>query len=247
VAKMDRPDSALDVDVGNSRIKWRLRVDQREMRGTIDRERILHAAEWPTARPSRIRVSSVASREGALRLAERLQSRFGVVPEFARTTRFAAGVTCGYEDPSRLGVDRWLSVLAARQLATGPFIVVGLGTAGTLDFVDAKGVHKGGFIVPGLRLMTEALLSGTADVHVAFEVSRSEEPGVNTEDAVRRGVVLMLSDFVNDSIRRFRATSADQIHVYVCGGDADVVASRIDVPVKIRPELVLDGLALALP
>ena len=247
MAKMDCPDSTLDIDVGNSRIKWRLRVDLRETRGTIDRERILDAADWPTARPSRIRVSSVASREDALRLAERLQSRFGVVPEFARTTKFAAGVTCGYEDPSRLGVDRWLSVLAARQLSTGPFIVVGLGTAGTLDFVDANGVHKGGFIVPGLRLMTEALFGGTADVHVAFEVSRSEEPGTNTDDAVRRGVVLMLSDFVNGSIRRFHETSATQARIYVCGGDADIVASFIDVPVEIRPELVLDGLGLALP
>ena len=80
-----------------------------------------------------------------------------------------------------------------------------------------------------------------------FEVSRSEEPGTNTEDAVRRGVVLMLSDFVNGSIRRFHETSATQARIYVCGGDADIVAPFIDVPVEIRPELVLDGLALALP
>ncbi len=135
-------------------------------------------------------------------------------------------MTCGYEDPSRLGVDRWLSVLAARQLSTGPLIVVGLGTAGTLDFVDAKGVHKGGFIVPGLRLMTEALFGGTADVHVAFEASRSEEPGTNTEDAVRRGVVLMLSDFVNGSIRRFRATSADADSVSTCVGVTQTSSRR---------------------
>jgi len=247
VANMDRPSPTLDIDVGNSRIKWRLRFDQRETRGTIDRERVLDASEWPTAVPSRIRVSSVASREDALRLAERLHAHFGVAPEFARTTKFAAGVTCGYEDPSRLGVDRWLSVLAARQLSTGPFIVVGLGTAGTVDCVDAQGAHKGGFIVPGLRLMTEALFGGTADVHVTFEVPSSSEPGTNTPDAVRRGVVLMLSDFVNGSIRRFRTTSAEQTHIYVCGGDANVVAALIDVPVEIRPELVLDGLALALP
>jgi len=247
VANMDRPSPTLDIDVGNSRIKWRLRLDQRDSRGVIDRERVLDASEWPTAAPSRIRVSSVASREDALRLAERLQSHFGVSPEFARTTRFAAGVTCGYDDPSRLGVDRWLSVLAGRQLWAGPFIVVGLGTAGTVDYVDAHGAHKGGFIVPGLRLMTEALFGGTADVHVAFEVSSSLEPGTNTPDAVRRGVVLMLSDFVNGSIRRLCATSAEQTHVYVCGGDANVVAPLINVPVEIRPELVLDGLALALP
>ncbi len=247
MANMDPRSSTLDIDVGNSRIKWRARVDQSETRGIVDHQHSLDHLQWPTMRPGRIRVSSVASQDQARQLAEWLQSHFGVAPEFAKTTKFAAGVTCGYDDPTRLGVDRWLSVLAARQLSNGPFVVVGLGTAGTLDFVDARGMHKGGFIVPGLRLMTEALFAGTADVHVDFAESSSQEPGTNTPDAVRRGIASMLSDFVNGSIRRFRVATNETPHVYLCGGNADAIAPRIDVSVEIRPELVLDGLALALP
>ena len=125
--------------------------------------------------------------------------------------------------------------------------MIGLGTAGTLDFVDADGMHKGGFIVPGLRLMTEALFAGTADVHVSFEASSSQEPGTNTPDAVRRGVVLMLADFINGSIRRFSAACARYRTCILCGGDADIIEPLIEVPVEVRPELVLDGLAVALP
>ena len=138
-------------------------------------------------------------------------------------------------------------MLAARQLSNRPFIVFGLGTAGTADFVDGEGVHKGGFIVPGLRLMTEALFGGTADVHVTFEASNTHAPGTSTPSAVRRGVMLMLADFVNGSIRRFGATCTDTPIVYLSGGDAEVIAPLVESAFEIRPELVLDGLAVALP
>ncbi len=138
-------------------------------------------------------------------------------------------------------------MLGARQLSNRPFIVFGLGTAGTADFVDNQGLHKGGFIVPGLRLMTEALFRGTADVHVTFEASNNHAPGTSTPSAVSRGVTLMLADFVNGSIRRFGGMCADMPLVYLSGGDADVIAPLVDAAFEIRPELVLDGLALALP
>lgn len=247
MANMDPNSSILDIDVGNSRIKWRSRIGGSDARGTIEHDRSLDRTQWPAGQIGRIRISNVGSKDGAHRLGDWLQSHFGVRPEFARTTRFAAGVTCGYEDPTRLGVDRWLSVLAARQLSKRPLMVVGLGTAGTLDFVDADGMHKGGFIVPGLRLMTEALFAGTADVRVIFEASTCQQPGTNTPDAVRRGVVSMLADFINGSIRRFSASGNGVPNVYLCGGDSRVIEPLIEGPVELRPELVLDGLAVALP
>jgi type III pantothenate kinase len=244
---MDPHSSTLDIDVGNSRIKWRSRIGGSAARGAIEHDQSLNGAKWPAAQIGRIRISSVGSRDSTRELGDWLQSHFGVMPEFARTTRFAAGVTCGYEDPTRLGVDRWLSVLAARQLSKRPLMVIGLGTAGTLDFVDADGMHKGGFIVPGLRLMTQALFAGTANVHVSFETSSSQKPGTNTPDAVRRGVVLMFADFINGSIRRFGSNCSELPHVFLSGGDANIIEPLIEAPVEVRPELVLDGLAVALP
>ena len=117
-----------------------------------------------------------------------------------------------------------------------------------MDFVHDDGTHEGGFIVPGLRLMTDALFGGTADVHVIFGASMGQvAPGTNTSDAVRRGVVLMLADFVNGSVARFSAACTEIPRVYLCGGDVEVMAPLVDASAEIRPELVLDGLALALP
>jgi type III pantothenate kinase len=237
----------LDIDVGNTRIKWRLRASGAESRGYIDRTTAA-ADAWPKCRPDRIRVSSVASKAENEALRRSLESQFGRTPEFAKTSTAAAGVTCGYDDPARLGVDRWLAMLAARQIATGPFVVIDLGTAATIDFVSAEGAHEGGYIVPGLRLMTAALLRGTADVRVNFEAEHLDVgPGRNTAAAVRGGVVSMLADFARNSVARFTDDCAESPHVYLCGGDAELIAALIGIPVAINPQLVLDGLGVALP
>ena len=109
MANMDSSYSTLDIDVGNSRIKWRLRVERAETRGTVDREHILDAGEWPTASTqshSRFQrriagATLVGSRNGCNHTSEWR-------PSLRERPSSPPVVTCGYEDPSRLGVDRWL-------------------------------------------------------------------------------------------------------------------------------------------
>ena len=238
----------LDIDVGNSRIKWRARGPDGDMSGFFDRTDRRSTDRWPAVRPDRIRVSSVASGKENDDLRRLLEHSFNCSPEFAKTTQSLDGLICGYEDPSRLGIDRWLAMLAARRIAAGPFVVVDVGTAATIDFVSEDGRHRGGYIVPGLRLMTSALLHGTADVRVTFDPDKLEtRPGRTTASAVRGGVVLMLADFVRGSIDRFASESAGGPHVYLCGGDARTIAPLVGYPTVIEPDLVLDGIAIALP
>ena len=251
MANMDPHSSILDIDVGNSRIKWRLRVDRQRARAEPSITNTFSiTCEWPTAATrahSRFE-RRIAGRHARRALAIGCNHISEWRPSLRRTTRFAAGVTCGYEDPTRLGVDRWLSVLAARQLSKRPFIVIGLGTAGTLDFVDADGVHKGGFIVPGLRLMTEALFAGTADVHVDFEVSSSQAPGTNTPRRCASRCRLDARRLRQRFDSTLRVPRVTQVRTSICAVVTPTSSRRsLKCPVEIRPELVLDGLALALP
>ena len=240
--------TVLDVDVGNSRIKWRVRGLTGQDVGCMDRLDPSVSDSWPSIRVDRVRVSSVASKNENEELGRSLAQRFGCVAEFAMTTRVVDGLTCGYDEPARLGVDRWLAMLGARQIASGPFVVIDAGTAATVDFVSAEGAHQGGFIVPGLRLMASALFRGTADVQVSFEPNDPVvRPGKTTTTAVRGGLVLMLTDFASNAVARFTNDCGVRPHVYVCGGDAELIAPLIQGPSVIKPHLVLDGLELALP
>ena len=228
---------ALDVDIGNSRTKWRM-GDATGAAAGIDTPAL-------PERPRRIRIACVAGdRRG---IADRFEDAYGVQPEFAQTTAQLAGVTCGYDEPARLGVDRWLAFVAAWSAVRRAVTVVDLGTAATLDFVTADGRHQGGYIVPGLGLMAAALARDTAGVRVAGDLAPELRPGRSTAQAVRRGATAMLLDFIEASVVRFARQCGGSPEVFLTGGDAELVAERLPFVLRVEPDLVLDGLRLALP
>ena len=207
-----------------------------------------HRASWHQRSRTR-RTASVLLvwRQDAKRLGARFASAFDLRPEFAESTAELAGVTCGYENPALLGVDRWLAVVAAWNMARQPAVVADVGTAATLDFVTRDGRHTGGYIVPGLGMMAVALARDTARVQVAGDRAPELLPGRDTAQAVRRGTTAMLLSFVEWSVARFSAADGEAPVVFLTGGDADDLAARPSFPVRVEPDLVLDGLALALP
>jgi type III pantothenate kinase len=192
---------------------------------------------------SRVRIGSVASDQDNEALCRLLQSMLAVPVELARVVSPCSGIQCGYESPSLLGVDRWLAVLAAaNEFGTQNLLVVDAGSAITLDYVGS-GRHLGGFIGPGLHMMRAALFAGTAKVKVpemsdGFPVA----PAVNTASAVSGALRLMHLGLVEQAQKRFSAKA----QIVLTGGDAQILLSELEGAVW-RPDLVLDGLRLALP
>ena len=235
--------AVLDLDIGNTRTKWRY--------GPL--AGALPAPELPTlpAPPSRVRVATVAGQRAALAAA--VQCRFGVAAEFATVAPTLGGVRCGYRCPEQLGIDRWLAIVAAWRQARTATVVVGAGTAATVDFVCAGGRHLGGCIAPGLALMRSALGSGTADGGIRAAASRQQgfataTAGTTTEAALASGMAAMLVGFAERAVASFLARpDVEDAVVFVTGGDAPALASAWQRPVRQAPTLVLDGLAVALP
>ena len=235
--------TSLDIDMGNTRTKWRCGCAVGA----------LPSPELPALRsePSRVRVATVLGNHRTV--ARTIADRYGVEAEFAATASDLAGVRCGYADPARLGVDRWLAVVAAWQRSRGPVIVVSAGTAATVDFVTLDGSHEGGHIAPGLRVLRDCLGRNTADVRATGSMTRTiapgapGAPGVDTVSAVSSGTFLMLSAFVEAAIKGFAERHGSEAEVFLTGGDAELLAGRLSTAVRHEPHLVLDGLAIALP
>ena len=229
--------TSLDIDMGNTRTKWRM-------------GRSLGALPSPglpdlNVEPSRVRVATVLRNRDMLD--RTITERYGVQPEFATTAAELAGVQCGYANPDRLGVDRWLAVVAAWRRSAGPVMVISVGTAATADFVDADGLHEGGHIAPGPRLLRIALDRETADVRPKGSIRPCMLPGADTDAAVASGTYLMLLGFAETAVKGFAARHGCDAKVFLTGGDADLLAERLSVPVRCEPHLVLDGLEIALP
>lgn len=229
--------TSLDIDMGNTRTKWRFG-------GSAG---ALPSPEMPdlNVEPSRVRVATVLRNRDEL--ARTIAHRYRVDPEFATTTIQLAGVHCGYANPDRLGVDRWLAAVAAWRRSAGPVVVVSVGTAATVDFVDANGLHEGGYIAPGLRLLQSTLDRETADVGPGGSIRPCTAPGTDTEAALASGAFLMLLAFAEAAVEEFAARHGHDAELFVTGGDAGVLTEGLSVPFRHVPHLVLDGLAIALP
>lgn len=232
----------LEIDIGNSRVKWRaVDTDGAIRHGHCARD----TADWPGTLPqqgvTQVRVANVGGPEAAEQLTSWARARWGLTPGYARSMRMLAGVVNGYREPERLGVDRWLALLAAWRELHGGAVVVSAGTALTVDILAADGQHNGGYIVPGLRLMRDALISGTSGVRPAAEALVSLAPGRSTTEAVLHGCMAMAVALI-ERARRDVATP-----VVLSGGDAEALAPWLAGPVLRRPDLVLDGLGIALP
>ena len=236
--------SCLQLDVGNSSAKWRLLHN-----GVVAARGKYVAAEQAsraallacTEQPEHIWISSVATAEAEADLARLLQDRWGVTPWFARTEARHGDLTNSYADPRRMGVDRWLAMLAGRQREEGRVCVVDAGSALTIDIVGKSGQHEGGYIIPGPLLMERALLLDTDRVRFEEEVDYALNPGSSTAEAVRHGIALAQAGAVALAIDR---DGGETMQLLFCGGGGEALMQLLGRGGSYVPDLVFEGLAV---
>ena len=242
----------LVIDVGNSRMKWGLNGPHGWMaQGVTPNSDIgtLALRDWHNLpRPLRAVGVNVAGEAARVRVEAQL-TRWRLVPEWLTAGERACGVTNNYARPSQLGADRWASLIAAwqRSNVTDLFppacVVVNAGTAVTVDALDGDGVFRGGLILPGMRLMLQALSENTAALKSAPGAFR-EFPD-NTADALHSGAMQAICGAI-ELMRRQIDTNPAQVRVYLAGGAAAEIAPQLNPPVEVVDNLVLEGvLALA--
>ncbi len=236
----------LEFDAGNSRVKWRLLGGGGEVvhRGlSAGREFCLLGTAEGWQRPERVRAASVSGPEFAVQLKNDSMLLWGIEPEFANSSSDCAGVSSGYEVPSSLGVDRWMGILAAYNDCKVGCCVVDAGSALTFDVVSMAGRHLGGYIVPGMSLQRRKLEEATSIRLPEMLDWSSVQLGASTSSAVHNGILSMVMDWI---VRE----SLDRGQMYLTGGDAQILSVLLDsrgIKHRVVPDLVLDGLAHALP
>jgi len=236
----------LELDAGNSRVKWRLLAgDGKIARSGHSVGASLQSIGMPEGcdRPTRVRVVSVRGPEFEVKLCEQSMLIWGVLPEFATSGPASSGVLNGYELPASLGADRWMAMLAAYSDCRAACCIVDAGTAITLDVVAETGRHEGGYIVPGMSLQMRMLEESTSIRLSAVPRWSDVSLGASTNSAVQNGILTMVVDWIN-------CESAGRGELYLTGGDAGFLSKLLavrKVKHKLDLDLVLNGLVHALP
>lgn len=231
------------LDVGNTRCKWALvRDDQWTHSGALGNTewRALQEAFLRLPAPSRILISNVAGNAVAERLRV-LCAPWGRPLEFISAQPAQCGVRNSYEQPQRLGSDRWAALIAARRQVRGACLVVNCGTATTVDALSAEGEFLGGLILPGVYLMRRSLLGNTAQLPDADGVMR--EFPQNTADAMHSGILRATLGAIEYQYALLAGRDAGARCV-LGGGAADTVRPYLGMPLECLDNLVLKGLQI---
>jgi type III pantothenate kinase len=160
-----------------------------------------------------------------------------------RTPAEGCGVRSAYTEPHRLGVDRFLAMVAAYAAGHAPCVLAGVGTALTLDALAADGRHLGGLIAPGPQLMQQSLVGATARVRPerAGEVLDVAD---NTADAVASGCWQAAAALIERFARRMAPALGGAPSLRLGGGDALALLPLLDLPAQLAEDGVLHGLAV---
>jgi type III pantothenate kinase len=150
-------------------------------------------------------------------------------------------VRCGYQDPAQLGVDRWMAIIAAHGISRDGVCVVDCGTATTLDVVDGRGRHLGGYILPGMTMMRRILLKETA-MKPGKEATRFMEWGNSTASCIDLGIRQSVVSLVEQSVERLQAAGVCDPGVVLTGGACSLIKPYLQLTYEHRDALVLEGM-----
>lgn len=236
--------SAWLFDLGNSRLKCApLESDGRP--GAVvaldhrDRDLASQLAQVLPARFEAAYVASVASDSLRVALLDALVGRCRRI-SIARTQRTFGDLRIAYAQPHKLGIDRFLALLAATASGEGAALVCGVGTALTIDLVDGDGRHRGGRIAPSPTLMREALHARAAQL--PLEGGDYRPFAADTADALASGCDGAALALIERSLDAAREDLGSTPRLLLHGGGSDALRSRLPNATHV-PALVLDGLA----
>jgi len=244
--------SFLAVDIGNTRLKWALYENgvpgaAMVTHGAVFLEAIDDLAEgaWRDLPVPTSMLGSNVAGEGVRRRTEEQLELWDVEPRWVVSSAAAGGVVNGYDHPVRLGVDRWVAVIGARQrvLARGPArpaLVVMVGTAVTVDALDTEGRFLGGLILPGFGLMLRALEMGTAGLKAP--TGEAVDFPTNTSDALMSGGSDAIAGAIERMHRKLLKRCGKEPALIMSGGAAVKLVTLTDLPFEMVDTLIFDGL-----
>ncbi len=150
-------------------------------------------------------------------------------------------MTLAYQQPQQLGVDRWLTLIAAHAMGSRPVCIVDSGTALTIDVIDAGGRHLGGQILPGFEMMHKALLAGTR-IPAVEPVAALSLLGAETASCIASGSLHAAGALVDRVMARTTSMTGIVPKLMFTGSGAPLLMKAVEHTGVLFTDLVMQGL-----
>jgi len=239
------------IDIGNTAIKWGFShpkpitlLGRENYRDVLPESLLL--SEWKTLPPpKKVLVSNVATHFVGEQISTLVKKYWNIEAIFIQENQVVQGIK-SLKTHSILGVDRWLALLGLQQIEAQPFVVIGCGTATTLDACQ-NGEHVGGLIAPGVELMRLSLEKYTAGCRLdPTGKDLNDWLAFDTDGATRAGTLGMATTFIETTLEKIESILDLEVKSFITGGDAERLMPLFKHPERFIevPALVLNGLVL---
>ena len=204
--------------------------------------------EYGDGQSDPVLVVSTVSQERADAITSVLKSHnIGSVYRFGRDLPIPIRHTLTPSGEKTVGQDRLLCAIGAFRVVNQACIVVDLGTAITVDFVDGEGVFHGGAILPGIGMMFDALHEKTAHLpKLKYEKPDPSDlsPAKQTDLAMQLGVNSCVHGSIRWLAERYAEFYEGYPQIIVTGGDMGVLEGDELIEAFV-PDLQLHGIRAA--
>lgn len=202
--------------------------------------------------------------------AEKITLKQGMTFVEVTSQKELANIHNGYEDPRKLGADRFVGIIAAYHLQNKhakqkhACIIIDSGTATTIDAVDESGKHLGGVILSGLNLCSESLLENTKLLSLWGNEEQPYTPqcfSKETTQAIASGCLLghagaieRICAIMEQQINKQSSTTTNnknltnnhiiKVSKFICGGAAESLLPHMTDTYKLHKNLLMLGLKI---
>ncbi|MBO7495869.1 MAG: type III pantothenate kinase [Salinivirgaceae bacterium] len=164
---------------------------------------------------------------------------FQAIPHLRPNASTKLPIKINYATPQTLGLDRIAAAVGASVLfPKSNVLIIDLGTAITIDFLDENNIYQGGVISPGPAMRAKALNTFTGKLPMVDLPEESKLTGKTTAEALQYGILNGVSYEIDGYIDAYNQL-AENLKIVVTGGFANII-KRPDV--NCEPNLVIIGL-----
>lgn len=245
----------IDIDAGNSSIKWRLHDGTNKLVSSREDHhqskclsKLIEATLNCKKKVKQVNIASVCSAEKTNLIIETVRSKLNLEPTILKSTKKIGDIINSYDAPELMGVDRWAAIIAATKLLNNnsyACCVIDAGTATTIDFICPDGKHEGGYILPGIQLQMQSLNNSAGQIDLEEAILNLDLlPSQNTQSAVTGGIILSIVSVIESSLQSYKLRFKVKPKLFITGGNGLLVKENLTTLADYYPDLVLDGIPL---
>lgn len=238
------------LDIGNSSVNWAMEEGgQFKIDGAFryDKDNFDNSLQdnlLSLQKPTQILIANVAGNKVFGRLEAWVKQQWQLECWQPSVSERFHQLKNSYINTQEMGIDRWLAMVAAWEKHQTALCVVGCGTALTIDSIDSQGNHLGGYIVPGIELMQQALITKTECINVPTDKHASIDYAQNTQAAINNGAFFASTAMIDRAVMHLSEKLQTLPKCIIFGGMAELISPLLKDQFEHEPNLVLCGLLI---